>query len=57
MMNQNNPYEQKTIPIYRDDKYVGNIMIDKHKRYTEEEYDELLDSTVLNGYKPRGKKK
>lgn len=46
-MASNNPYNTKTINIYRDGKYYGNIVVDRNALLfmSEEERDDLIFST------------
>lgn len=35
--------EEKAISIYRYGVYIGNLMVDSNKQFTEEEFDDLVD--------------
>jgi len=40
--------DQKALSIYRSGKYIGNILLDRNKQYTEEEMSDLVND-FLNG--------
>lgn len=40
------PFKQKELPIYRNGKFIGNLLVHRNVEFTEEEYDDLIKEFV-----------